>query len=128
MAASCQLYDMARGEAAGVKLPLPADATMADVVSGDEKGREVPIQPLNTVISPQETWSCSRFGWRVTNLPYFVACGAFCRNSRRRFSSNIYAEREGYRLYHLRVGSAPIPIDRLDPESWDSHNVLALPQ
>ncbi len=138
METSCQLYAMALGEIAGVvKLQIPEDATMAHVVGDGDEGIEVPIQPLDAVISPRDKVDLVKIDVEGHELavfrgmrrilheqqpPVFFEClpGSPC------LEMEAVLNEAGYRLYHLRVGSAPIPIDGLDPENRDSHNFLAL--
>ena len=140
MGAACQLYSMALGETAGtVKLQVPEDATMAHVVSGDEEGIEVPIQPLDAVISPQDKVDLVKIDVEGHELAVFRGMRRIlheqqppvffeCLPGSPSLEMEAVLNEAGYRLYHLRACSAPIPIDGLDPENRDSHNFLALPR
>ena len=139
MEASCQPYAMALGEVAGaVKLQVPADATMAHVVGDSEEGIEVPIQPLDAVISPQDTVDLVKIDVEGHELAVFRGMRRIlheqqppvffeCLPGSPSLEMEAVLNEAGYRLYHLRVGSAPILIDSLDPENRRSHNFLALP-
>ena len=77
MEASCQPYAMALGEVAGaVKLQIPADATMAHVVGDGEEGIEVPIQPLDAVISPRDKVDLVKIDVEGHELAVFREAGA----------------------------------------------------
>lgn len=140
MEASCQPYAMALGEVAGaVKLQIPADATMAHVVGDGEEGIEVPIQPLDAVISPRDKVDLVKIDVEGHELAVFRGMRRILREQQPPIffeclpgSPSLEMEavlnEAGYRLYHLRAGSAPIPIDHLEPDNRNEHNFLALPR